>query len=130
MEVGMRRWEVDRSPEAVCGFAPTTGHCSPRLYTKQRIKAIALAGDGRSVSIDNRRTETLHYPYRGFVGGKPKFTTRIPKMRGIISVVLGLVMIVGGLTGKLALRGTDSGPALAALGGVVLLIGIVRIVKR
>jgi hypothetical protein len=50
-------------------------------------------------------------------------------MRGIISVILGLVMIVGGLSGNLVLRGTDNGPALAALGGVILVIGIIRIVK-
>jgi hypothetical protein len=50
-------------------------------------------------------------------------------MRGIISVILGLIMIIGGLSGNLVLRGTHNGPALAAVGGVVLVIGIVRIVK-
>jgi hypothetical protein len=49
--------------------------------------------------------------------------------RGIISVVIGLVMIVGGLTGNMALRGTNSGGALAVVGGIVAAIGVVRILS-
>ena len=51
-------------------------------------------------------------------------------MGGIISIILGIVMIVGGLTGKMTLRGTGSGTALAAVGAVVLLIGIARFANR
>ena len=50
-------------------------------------------------------------------------------MRGIISIVLGIVMIVGGLSGTLVLKGTSSGGALAAVGGVVLLIGVFRLAR-
>jgi hypothetical protein len=45
------------------------------------------------------------------------------------NIIIGLVFIAGGLSGQLALRGTDSGPALAALGGVLLIWGIVQVAK-
>jgi hypothetical protein len=50
-------------------------------------------------------------------------------MRGVIDIVIGLVLIVGGLSGRMALIGTHSGGALALLGAVVLTIGLVRILK-
>ena len=50
-------------------------------------------------------------------------------MRGIISIIIGAVFIVGGLTGKLVLIGTHNGPALAVVGGVIILFGIARIAK-
>jgi hypothetical protein len=46
------------------------------------------------------------------------------------NIIIGLVFIGGGLSGQLALRGTNSGPALAALGGVLLIWGIVQVVRR
>ena len=46
------------------------------------------------------------------------------------NILFGVIFIVGGLSGKLALRGTDSGPALAALGAGLLIWGIVQVVKR
>jgi hypothetical protein len=49
-------------------------------------------------------------------------------MRGIINIILGLVMIIGGLTGNLALIGTDSGLALAVCGGVLLALGGYRLI--
>jgi uncharacterized membrane protein YgdD (TMEM256/DUF423 family) len=45
------------------------------------------------------------------------------------NIVIGVVFIIGGLSGQLALRGTESGPALAALGGVLLIWGIVQVVR-
>lgn len=42
-------------------------------------------------------------------------------MRGIANILFGLVFVVGGLSGKLALRGTGSGIALAVVG--LLLLG-------
>ncbi|HKD36077.1 MAG TPA: hypothetical protein VKB78_04730 [Pirellulales bacterium] len=48
-------------------------------------------------------------------------------MRGIISIVIGTVMIIGGLSGKLVMRGTESGVALAVLGGVIVAIGLFRL---
>lgn len=47
-------------------------------------------------------------------------------MRGIINIIFGIIFIVGGLSGKLVLLGTHSGPALAVLGGVLLVLGIFR----
>jgi hypothetical protein len=46
------------------------------------------------------------------------------------NIVIGVVFIIGGLSGQLALRGTESGPALAVLGGVLLIWGIVQVVRR
>ena len=48
-------------------------------------------------------------------------------MRGIINIIIGLVMVVGGLSGHLAFRGTNSGTALAAVGGVLILLGGFRL---
>lgn len=46
------------------------------------------------------------------------------------NIIIGLVMIIGGLSGTLALRGTNSGGALAALGGLLLAYGVYQIVSR
>jgi len=46
------------------------------------------------------------------------------------NIVIGVVFIIGGLSGQLALRGTESGLALAALGGVLLIWGIVQVVRN
>ena len=51
-------------------------------------------------------------------------------MRGLINIIFGLVFIVGGLSGKLVLIGTHSGPALAGLGVLLLILGIFRMVQR
>ena len=50
-------------------------------------------------------------------------------MRGIINIILGLIMLIGGLSGKLVLIGTNSGWALAAIGGVLILIGGFRLIS-
>lgn len=44
-------------------------------------------------------------------------------MRGLFDIGLGLVFVVGGLTGKLALIGTNSGTALAAVGAAMIAWG-------
>lgn len=48
-------------------------------------------------------------------------------MRGIINVIIGVVMVIGGLSGSLVLRGTGSGTALAVIGGGLILLGIYRL---
>ncbi|HEY2761641.1 MAG TPA: hypothetical protein VGI75_12885 [Pirellulales bacterium] len=48
-------------------------------------------------------------------------------MRGIINIVIGIGFIIGGLSGKLVMRGTSSGEALAVIGGLLILFGIFRI---
>jgi hypothetical protein len=40
------------------------------------------------------------------------------------NIVVGLIMLVGGLSGQLSLIGTDSSKALAAVGGAVLAWGL------
>lgn len=47
-------------------------------------------------------------------------------MRGIVNIIIGIVFIIGGLTGNLVLIGTHSGAALAAVGGGLVLLGIYR----
>lgn len=51
-------------------------------------------------------------------------------MRGVINIVIGLVFIVGGLSGRLVLLGTQSGGGLAVLGLVLVGLGTFRLVKR
>ena len=41
-------------------------------------------------------------------------------------IIIGLIMVVGGLSGKLVLIGTNSGVALAALGGLLIVWGFVK----
>ncbi len=45
------------------------------------------------------------------------------------NIIIGILFIAGGLSGQLALRGTDSGGALAAVGGGLVIWGIVQLVK-
>lgn len=51
-------------------------------------------------------------------------------MRGIINIIIGIIFIVGGLSGKLVLLGTHSGGALAVLGVVLLVLGFFRMANR
>jgi len=46
------------------------------------------------------------------------------------SVIVGLVFIAGGLSGQLALVGTNSGTALAVVGVLIVGRGIYRIRKQ
>jgi len=45
------------------------------------------------------------------------------------NIIIGLVMIIGGATGKLALRGTSSSGALVAIGVGLLGWGIFQMVR-
>jgi hypothetical protein len=51
-------------------------------------------------------------------------------MRGAFNIVLGLIFIVGGMSGKLVLRGTHSGEALAVFGVILLALGAFRLSRR
>jgi len=48
----------------------------------------------------------------------------------VSSIIIGLVFIVGGLSGQLALIGTNSGVALAVVGVLLIGRGIWRIRKQ
>ena len=50
-------------------------------------------------------------------------------MRGLISVIIGIVLIIGGLTGRLVLIGTHSGAALAGVGVLIILLGVYRMTR-
>ena len=47
----------------------------------------------------------------------------------MVKIIMGLIMIIGGLSGKLALVGTNSGGALAAVGIGLLVWGIYNLVN-
>jgi hypothetical protein len=47
----------------------------------------------------------------------------------MVKIIIGLVMIIGGLSGKLVLVGTNSGGALAVFGVVLIGWGIFNFVK-
>ncbi len=51
-------------------------------------------------------------------------------MGAVINIVIGLVFVVGGLSGSLALRGTGSGPLLALLGGTLIAWGVFGLMRR
>lgn len=46
------------------------------------------------------------------------------------NIIIGLVMIIGGATGKLALRGTSSSGALVALGVGLLAWGVFQLARN
>ena len=48
----------------------------------------------------------------------------------IVNIVLGLLMIGGGLSGKLVFIGTDAAWPLVALGVFLVGLGVYRIVRR
>jgi len=48
----------------------------------------------------------------------------------MVKIILGGVFIIGGLTGKLVLIGTNSSMALVAVGAVMVLWGIARVTSR
>ena len=48
----------------------------------------------------------------------------------IIGIVISLVMIIGGLSGELVLRGTDSSTALVVVGALLLVFEIVLLTLR
>ena len=49
------------------------------------------------------------------------------KIGGILNIIIGLVFIVGGLSGKLALMGTNNGTFLAIAGGALVIWGVYRL---
>jgi hypothetical protein len=51
-------------------------------------------------------------------------------MSGLVNIIFGLIFIIGGLTGKLTMRGTQSGHALAVVGVVLLGLGVYRMASK
>ena len=50
-------------------------------------------------------------------------------MGGIINIVTGVVLIIGGLSGSLVFRGTNSGVILALVGVVLTGLGVFRLMR-
>jgi len=47
-------------------------------------------------------------------------------VRGIGNLIMGVLFLIGGLSGGMVLRGTNSGGALAIVGVVMIVLGFVR----
>jgi hypothetical protein len=47
----------------------------------------------------------------------------------MINIIIGAIMVIGGLSGKLALKGTNSSGALAVVGAGLIVWGIVQVVR-
>ena len=45
------------------------------------------------------------------------------------NIIIGIVFVIGGLSGQLALRGFYSPEGLAAFGGILIVLGIVQTVR-
>lgn len=48
-------------------------------------------------------------------------------MRGIVNIIIGAVFIIGGATGQLALRGTNSSTGIMVVGGILVVVGLFRL---
>jgi hypothetical protein len=46
------------------------------------------------------------------------------------NIIIGLALVAGGLSGKLVLIGTRSGPALAAIGAVMAGFGVYQLIQQ
>jgi hypothetical protein len=51
-------------------------------------------------------------------------------LRGIGNILIGAVMVIGGASGSLVLKGTNSSGALAVFGVVLIIVGVVRMSSR
>lgn len=51
-------------------------------------------------------------------------------MSPIINIIIGVIFVAGGLSGRLALFGTDSPEALAAVGLIPIAMGIYQIYSK
>lgn len=48
----------------------------------------------------------------------------------MVRLILGVIFIIGGLSGKLALIGTNSGIALAVVGGIMVILGATQLARN
>jgi hypothetical protein len=58
-----------------------------------------------------------------------KLWTQLRTIKTYGKIIIGLAFIIGGLSGKLVLIGTQSGAALAVVGDIMLAWGIFNIAK-
>lgn len=48
----------------------------------------------------------------------------------ILNILIGVAMVLGGVSGRFTLLGTNSGTLLMAVGGVIIVIGIYQLAKN
>jgi hypothetical protein len=104
--------------------APTSLRCA-RLNVESR----ACQAIGPPERVDSFAERTRRDPLRRAIVSTPP----VPCFREVAivwNIIIGLVMIVGGATGTLSLKGTGSSGALTALGVVLLIWGGVQMAKR
>jgi hypothetical protein len=93
--------------------------------------AVLISGQFQSLTRPARRRLARH-AHVSRVSGPVCAAFRWPaidpfrKGTRVINIIIGLVMVIGGLSGKLALKGTHSGGALAVLGGALIAWGVLR----
>jgi len=51
-------------------------------------------------------------------------------LSGYVNIIFGVGFIIGGLTGKLGLRGSHDGTYFAIFGAFLVLLGLARLAKR
>ena len=107
-----------------CACAIPAAPTSRKLYANAESGAkLNSHADGFSII---KLLESTPFPLS--VGGRWRlrlrsFSEEATMTRGILNLIFGGVMIVGGLGGRLVLRGTDSGGALAVVGAVFVVLG-------
>jgi hypothetical protein len=50
-------------------------------------------------------------------------------MRGIINIIIGVIFVIGGLSGTMVVRGTSSRGGIIAVGAVLIGIGVFRLMR-
>ena len=53
-----------------------------------------------------------------------------PQEQAMWNIIIGLIFVAGGLSGKIALRGTQSSGAIAVVGGLMVAYGIFQVVQQ
>ena len=111
---------------------PDSGSCVLPFYAMQTIYQVdpddAAARTKAEAGLPCLQVITVIEEQEQFDGPESSFTV-FQRRTLIINIIIGLVFVVGGLTGNLALRGTNSGPAIAVVGGLLILLGVYRIVR-
>jgi hypothetical protein len=111
--IHMQCGEIDVDPRLIL-FAADVETCTP-VWEVVDGYVIMSGSDGRPSQAHNPVPIVASFPRSG---------------GHMSSVIIGLIFIVGGLSGQLALIGTNSGPALAVVGVLILGRGIYRIRKQ
>lgn len=76
----------------------------------------------------NRPTTTVVSEFLGGYVGDVLIPRRIGT-HDMWNIIIGAVFLIGGLSGRIAIRGTDSTVGASILGGVLIVWGIIQMVR-